>query len=98
MSVMRRDREAVGWQDEERERVMVAAPRPATRAQTSNAPGTAAGASDAGLVLIAIIAALAALGAVSGHAVGAQVAGALVGGFIGVAAGFAAIYRRFREL
>jgi hypothetical protein len=84
--------------DEERDRVMVAAPRPWTHAPAPRSHGRAAAASDAGLVLVAIIVAFAALGVVSGAAVGARVAGGLVGGFVGVAAGFAAIYRRFREL
>jgi len=84
--------------DEERERIMVAARRPPTRAPTNNVPGRAAGASDAGLALIFVIAAFALAGMLAGHAVGARAAGALVGGFVGTVAGFTGIYMRYRNL
>jgi hypothetical protein len=98
MSVTRRDRNIANRRDEERERIMVAAPRPTIRAPASNVPGRAAGASDAGLALIFVIAVFAIAGVQVGHTVGAPTAGALVGGFVGTVAGFTGIYMRYRNL
>jgi hypothetical protein len=98
MSVTRRDRKMVDACDEERERIMVAAPRPTIRAPASNVPGRAAGPSDAGLALIFVIAVFAVAGVRVGHTVGAPIAGALVGGFLGTVAGFTGIYMRYRNL
>jgi hypothetical protein len=48
--------------------------------------------------VIVVIALLAAGGWALGGTLNAQVAGALVGGFAGLVAGFAAIYLRYRDL
>jgi L-alanine-DL-glutamate epimerase-like enolase superfamily enzyme len=77
------------------ERIPVAAPRPprteARRHQRVDATGT-------GLTLIAIAAILAALGDLAARQIDLPIAGALVGGFLGVLLGFAGIYRRYRDL
>jgi hypothetical protein len=49
--------------------------------------------------LIVVIAAFAALGDYyGGRHIGAATSGAIVGGFVGLLAGFGAIYLRYREL
>jgi hypothetical protein len=96
MAVTRRD--MADRRDEGRERIMVAAPRPPTRAPADHVPGRAAAASDAGLALIFVIAVFAFAGVLVGHTVGARAAGALVGGFVGTVAGFTGTYMRYRDL
>jgi hypothetical protein len=80
------------------ERIMVAAQRPSTHPPNAHSQRQAAGGSDAGIALIAVIAVFAVLGVLAGDAIGARAAGALVGGFVGVVAGFAGIYVRYRDL
>ncbi len=79
------------------ERIAVAAPRPRARlAAPTRRPVGSAG--EAGLTLIVVIALVAAVGGAIGSRVDATIAGALLGGFGGLVAGFAAIYRRYRGL
>jgi hypothetical protein len=98
MRSTRRDRDGRDSRDATSDRIVVAAPRPSRRPPPVQRERHAAGASDAGLALIAVVAALAALGLMTGSALGAQAAGALVGGFVGVVAGFAGVYLRYRDL
>jgi hypothetical protein len=96
----RRGHRVLGHDDaEDGERIMVAAPRPSTRVrsvQDDVRRGEWAG--DAGLALIVVIGAFAVAGGLVGHAVGAAAADALIGGFVGLVAGFAGVYQRYRDL
>jgi hypothetical protein len=99
MDVQRGHRAVVDHDAEDGERIMVAAPRPSTRGrsvQDDVRRGEWAG--DAGLALIVVIGAVAVAGGLVGHAVGAAAAGALIAGFVGLVAGFAAVYQRYRDL
>ena len=79
------------------ERIAVAASRPRARpAASARRPVGSAG--EAGLTLIVVIALVAAIGGTIGSRVDAAIAGELLGGFAGLIAGFAAIYRRYRDL
>jgi hypothetical protein len=78
------------------ERIPVGAPRPPRRERPPKRRG--ADASGAGLTLIVVIAAFAALGDYGGRHIGAATSGAILGGFVGLLAGFGAIYVRYREL
>ena len=84
-------------QDESRDHIAVAAPRPpAHRREAQRRPvGSAA---DAGLALIVAVALVAAAGGAVGRLLGAAVAGSLVGGFAGLVAGFVAVYLRYRDI
>ena len=85
------------FRDGDRERIAVAAPRsrPLAPARARRPVGMG---SDAGLSLIVVIALLATGGWAVGRVIEAEVAGALVGGFAGLVAGYAAIYLRYRDL
>jgi hypothetical protein len=86
-------------QREEREHISVAAQRPSKTARPQPTPRRAHVASEAGLALIVVIALFATAGGVVGSAMaGVPVAGALVGGFVGVIAGFTAVYLCYRDL
>jgi hypothetical protein len=78
------------------ERISVGAPRPSRRQRQPKRRGSDA--SGAGLTLIVVIALFAALGDYGGRHIGAATSGAIVGGFVGLLAGFGAIYLRYREL
>jgi ferric-dicitrate binding protein FerR (iron transport regulator) len=80
----------------EDERIPVAAPRPARHERSPRR--RLVDASGAGLTLIVIIAAFALLGAWAGGTIGIPIAGALATGFLGLLAGFAGIYWRYRDL
>jgi hypothetical protein len=84
--------------DEHPERIPVAAPRPRAIERPAGRKTPAAAASDAGLALIVVIAIFGVVGAAVGGMVDARAAGALVGGFLGVLAGFAGVYIRYRDL
>ena len=82
-----------GIRQPEDERIPVGAPR---LPRSPRAPrGRAADATGAALSLIAIFAAL---GDFAGRQFDIAIAGALVGGFVGLVAGFAGVYWRYREL
>jgi hypothetical protein len=85
-----------GLRQPEDERISVAAPRPPRRQRAPRRRG--ADASGAGLTLIVVIALFAALGDYGARHIGAAASGAIVGGFLGLLVGFAAIYLRYREL
>ncbi len=78
------------------ERIHVAAPRPPQREQPKRR--RAADASGAGLTLIVVIVLFAFGGDFAGRQLGVSTAGALTGGFLGLLAGFAGIYWRYRDL
>jgi hypothetical protein len=82
--------------DKDRERIAVAAQR-STRPQRRS-QGARPAATEAGVSLIVVIGLLAAVGWIVGGTAGAHLAGALVGGFVGLLAGFTAIYLRYRDL
>lgn len=82
--------------DEDRERISVAAPRPTKPERPQHQIRAAA--PDAGLVLLVVIVLIAAVGWALGSTAGAQFAGALLGAFVGLVAGFALIYLRYRDL
>lgn len=85
-----------GIRQPDEERIPVGAPRP-PREERPRRRGVV-DASGAGLVALVIAAGFTALGAWLGGLIGIPFAGALVFGFIGVIAGFSAIYLRYRRL
>jgi hypothetical protein len=93
-----RSHRRVGRDGEDDDRIMVGAHRPSTRVRRADDRPGGTWAGDAGLTLIAIIAVVAVVGALIGRLFDATAAGALVGGFFGVVAGFAGVYRRYRAL
>ncbi|HEY4095480.1 MAG TPA: AtpZ/AtpI family protein [Baekduia sp.] len=78
------------------ERIPVAAPRPPRRAGSPRRRATDA--SGAGLTLIVAIALFAVGGDFAGGQLNISIAGALVGGFVGLLAGFTGIYWLHRDL
>lgn len=81
----------------DRDAVPVGRPRPEARVARvqTHRPQSASG---AGVTIICVIALFALGGWQGGRLIDVPAAGALLGGFVGVIAAFAAIYVRFRDL
>jgi hypothetical protein len=84
----------------EQDHVPVAVPRPTERPPPTPQRGSGAEAAGAGVTLIAIAAAFAWSGVHLAGLIdpGLQIAGGLLGGLLGLFAGFAGIYVRYRDL